>query len=69
MQDERADGNDILPAGLAQPAIRALQAAGVTRLSPLTAFGEKEVARWHGIGPNALSKLREALKVKGLGFK
>jgi hypothetical protein len=53
---------------LAQPAQRALAAAGIRRLDQLTRFDEEEIARLHGIGPNALAQLRRALKAKGLSF-
>lgn len=51
------------------PAQRALAAAGVQHLKDLTRFSEKAVAQWHGVGPNALGKLRQALQEKGLSFK
>ncbi len=53
---------------LAQPALRALAAAGVRNLNQLTKFSEEEVKRWHGIGPNAMTRLRRALHEKGLSF-
>ncbi|HEX9077799.1 MAG TPA: DNA-binding protein [Anaerolineae bacterium] len=53
---------------LARPAQRALAAAGVRRLDQLTKFGEGEIERLHGIGPNALAQLRRALKAKGMSF-
>ena len=53
---------------LAAPARRALASAGITRLAQLTKLSEDEVARWHGIGPNALAQLKRALKAKGLSF-
>ena len=51
------------------PAQRALAAAGVKQLKDLTKFSEQEVRHWHGIGPNALGKLRQAMTEKGLSFK
>ena len=56
------------PAGLAQPAQRALAGAGITRLAHLTQFNETQVKQLHGIGPNALALLRRALKANGLSF-
>ena len=53
---------------LAQPALRALAAAGVQNLKQLTKFSEQEVRQWHGIGPNALIALRQALAEQGLSF-
>ncbi len=57
-----------LPAGLAQPAQRALASAGIQRLEQLTRFSESEIKQLHGIGPNALKKLRQALATQGLSF-
>lgn len=53
---------------LAAPAQRALAAAGVEQLAHLTQFSEAEVSQWHGIGPNALKQLRQALSAAGLAF-
>ncbi len=57
-----------LPIELAQPARRALVAAGIQRLKQLTKFSEGEIKQLHGIGPNALEQLRRALGAKGLSF-
>jgi hypothetical protein len=54
---------------LAQPALRALAGAGITHLEQLTGYSEAEIRQWHGIGPNALKTLREALNARGLNFK
>ena len=51
------------------PAQRALQSAGMTKLKQLTKVTEAELGQLHGMGPNALGKLRDALKAKGLSFK
>lgn len=51
------------------PAQRALAVAGVKQLKDLTKFREEEIRQWHGIGPNALGKLRQAMTEKGLSFK
>ena len=53
---------------LAAPAHRALTSAGVQRLEQLTKFTEAEIEQLHGMGPNALGKLRQALADKGLSF-
>jgi hypothetical protein len=53
---------------LAAPANRALDSAGVSCVEDLVKFQEDEVRKWHGIGPNALSTLREALRLAGLDF-
>jgi DNA integrity scanning protein DisA with diadenylate cyclase activity len=57
------------PAKLAQPARRALAGAGYTNLAQLTKISEAEIKKLHGIGPNALKQLREALTAQGLSFK
>jgi hypothetical protein len=54
---------------LASPARRALAGAGITRLAELAKMSEAELARLHGIGPNALKTLRLALEEKGLKFR
>ena len=53
---------------LAAPARRALEAAGIQRLDQLTQFSEADFKRLHGIWPNALAQLRQALAVNGLSF-
>lgn len=53
---------------LAAPARRALQGAGLTTLAKLTRSKEAEVLALHGMAPNAIGSLREALKKKGLQF-
>ena len=54
---------------VAAPAQRALDSAGIANLKQLSKFTEAEVAQLHGMGPNALGKLREALKAEKLSFK
>ena len=58
-----------LPPKLSQPAQRALAGAGIQRLAQLAKHSEAEIKHLHGIGPNALEKLRSALVAKGLSFK
>lgn len=58
-----------LPPKLGAPAERALANAGIKNLKQLTKFSEAEVKQLHGVGPNALGKLREALAERGLSFK
>lgn len=57
-----------LPAGLAAPARRALAAAGITTLTDVTKFTEADLAQLHGIGKNALAKVKKALADHGLSF-
>ena len=54
---------------LAAPARRALTGAGFTRLEHLTKVKESEVMRLHGMGPNAMEALRNALEERGLSFR
>jgi hypothetical protein len=56
------------PAGLAKPALRALAAAGCTRLDDLQRISESELAALHGMGPKALGLLRTAMRERGLKF-
>ena len=62
-----SSGSD-LPAKLSQPAQRALAGAGIKSLKQLTQFSEAEIKKLHGIGPNAMKQLNEALAARGLSF-
>lgn len=57
-----------LPGGLASPARRALDAAGINHLEDLAALTEAELGALHGIGPKALDLLRSEMKQHGLAF-
>ncbi len=59
---------DDLPAGLGQPALRALNAAGITQLTQLTRLTEAELLALHGVGPKAARLLQAALKAQGLAL-
>ena len=65
---ESGDKMSALPK-ISAPAQRALQSAGITNLKQLTRVSEAELMQLHGMGPNALGKLREALKERGLSFR
>jgi len=56
------------PAGLSQPALRALDSAGYTTLKQLSRITEKELLKLHGMGPKGTRILRAALLEKGLNF-
>jgi hypothetical protein len=58
-----------LPPKLGAPAERALAGAGIKNLKQLTKFSEAEIKKLHGVGPNAIGKLRQALAEQGLSFK
>ena len=62
------DDNSGFPPGLAQPAIRALHGAGITNLDQLTKVTEDDLLKLHGMGPNAMGLLRDALKERGKSF-
>lgn len=57
-----------LPAGLSQPAIRALTGAGITRLGDVARWAEVDLLALHGVGPKTIRQLRPALATKGLAF-
>jgi hypothetical protein len=57
-----------LPPGLAQPAVRALKRAGFTNLKQLSKATEAELLELHGMGPNALLKVKAALDAAGLSL-
>jgi hypothetical protein len=61
-------GSD-LPEKIGQPAHRALAGAGIQTLAQLSNFSEAEIKNLHGVGPNAIGKLRQALAEKGLAFR
>jgi DNA-directed RNA polymerase alpha subunit len=54
---------------LSAPARRALENAGVTTLTTLVKYTEKEILSLHGMGPGSMPKLKSALQEKGLTFK
>ncbi|HET9160950.1 MAG TPA: hypothetical protein VFN88_10080 [Caulobacteraceae bacterium] len=54
--------------GLAAPARRALANAGIGSLAELAKRREADVARLHGMGPNALGKLKSKLAERKLSF-
>lgn len=60
--------NSGFPAGLAAPAVRALTAAGYTRLDQLAGVPVAELKRLHGMGPKALRLLEEALSQRGMSL-
>ena len=53
---------------LGAPARRALSAAGYTRLDQLAQVSERDLKKLHGIGPSAITALREALEKRDLSF-
>jgi DNA repair protein RadC len=56
------------PPAIGQPATGALLAAGYSRLEQLTQMTEADLIKLHGMGPKALSILRQTLEANGLSF-
>lgn len=54
---------------LSAPARRALENNGITSLKKLSEYSEKEILKFHGMGPASMPKLRAALAEEGLSFK
>jgi len=54
---------------LSAPAQRALHNAGIKSLKQLSTKTEKEIFSLHGMGPNAMKKLKEKLKENNFSFK
>lgn len=54
---------------LSAPARRALENNGITTLQQLSNHTEKDILKFHGMGPASLPKLRLALEEMGLSFK
>ena len=64
----RDESKHDFPAGIGQPATRALAAAGYTHLNQLSRVTEADLLKLHGMGPKALGIIRSALHAKGLSF-
>lgn len=67
MENQDPQNND-LPAGLSEPARRALLGAGYRHLEQLTKVRSAEIKRLHGVGPKAITQIRHALSQLGLSF-
>jgi predicted Fe-Mo cluster-binding NifX family protein len=63
------DTRDDLPASIGRPAVRALNAAGIASLREVSRLREVDLVPMHGVGPRALSLLRDALAAEGLSFR
>jgi predicted Fe-Mo cluster-binding NifX family protein len=50
--------DDDLPSSIGRPALRALRAAGIDRLSEVARRREEELLALHGVGPKAVRLLR-----------
>ncbi|WP_449536510.1 RNA polymerase alpha subunit C-terminal domain-containing protein [Ferdinandcohnia sp. Marseille-Q9671] len=67
-EKERRPVNGFLSV-LSAPARRALEHNGITTIEQLSTYTEKEILKFHGMGPASLPKLRAALEENGLSFK
>lgn len=67
--DDRIDHRDGGFPRLGQPALRALRAAGVTRLEQLPEWRAQDLLALHGMGSTGIRMLREALAAEGLEFR
>jgi predicted flap endonuclease-1-like 5' DNA nuclease len=56
------------PLGIGKPALRALHAAGYTRLDQLSTISESDLRKLHGMGPKAIGIIRTALNARGQSF-
>jgi hypothetical protein len=53
---------------LGGPARGALQHAGISTLSQLSQYSEREILALHGVGPKSLPTLRKSLSDAGMAF-
>jgi hypothetical protein len=53
---------------LAAPARRALVGAGISSFDDLSAWTQADVAKLHGMGPNAMGTLTRAMSEAGCSF-
>ncbi|PKH37992.1 hypothetical protein CXG46_16700 [Nocardioides alpinus] len=64
---QKADGTPV-PRNIGAPATRALREVGVTTLEQVAAHSAAELAAIHGVGPIAITRLREAMAERGLAY-
>lgn len=57
-----------IPETIGRPALRAIEAAGITDLRQAAKLSEKDLLALHGVGPKAIRILSEALASNKLGF-
>ncbi|HSL47266.1 MAG TPA: RNA polymerase alpha subunit C-terminal domain-containing protein [Anaerolineales bacterium] len=53
---------------LSGPARGALEHAGITTLTDLSKYSEREILKLHGMGPKSMPVLRQALSDAGMAF-
>lgn len=54
---------------LSAPARRALEHEGLTSLTKVSRYSEKELGELHGMGPSAIAKMKQLLKDAGLSLR
>lgn len=57
-----------LPRTIGAPATRALRAVGATTLEQVATYSVDQLAAMHGVGPIAITRLREAMAEQGLRY-
>lgn len=67
--EEARKPKDHFSAVLAAPARRALENNGITTLTQLATFSEKEVLHFHGMGKSSIPKLQKLLSEANLCFR
>jgi DNA-directed RNA polymerase alpha subunit len=67
--EEQRKPKDCFLSLLVAPARRALENNNITTLQELSKFSEKEILKFHGMGPGSIPKLKMILKEKRLSFK
>ena len=65
MRDTTHPNAEAFPKGMAGPALRALERAGIRTMSALARRTEAELSDLHGMGPKALHRLKAGLKLQG----
>jgi predicted RecB family nuclease len=53
---------------LSGPARGALEHAGISTLTQLSQYSEREILKLHGVGPKSIPTLRQALQDAGMTF-
>jgi len=69
MTDATHPNKAAFPPGVGGPALRALSSAGIRSMTDLAKWTESDLAKLHGMGPKALSALRDALEASGGSFR
>jgi transposase len=54
---------------MSAPARRAFERAGITSLTQLSGYSEREILDMHGVGPSTIPRLVQALAAEGLSFR